>query len=123
MRRREFIAGLGSAAAWPLPGRAQQGARMRRIGVLMNAAADDPTVPAAIGTFEQSLQELSWTIGRNIQVDYRFGAGDPDLLRKYAAELFALAPDVTFWSAMNFRSPRAIACAPQHRLDHGRRLR
>jgi len=94
MRRREFIAGFAGAAALPVAAWAQQGARMRRIGVLMNAAADDPYVPGTIATFEQSLQELSWTIGRNIQIDYRFGAGDPDLLRKYAAELFALAPDV-----------------------------
>src|SRR6516164_8963779 len=93
MRRREFIAGLGSAAAWPMVTRAQQGARMRRIGVLRGAASDD-RVRLSITTFEQSLQELGWTIGRNIQIDYRFGAGDPDLFRKYAAELVALAPEV-----------------------------
>ena len=94
MKRRTFIAGLGSAVAWPVVARAQQGARMRRIGVLRNAASDDRSVPLSITTFEQSLQELGWTIGRNIQIDYRFGAGDPDLLRKYAWELVALAPDV-----------------------------
>src|SRR6516162_8194708 len=94
IRRREFIAGLGSASVWPMVARAQQGDRVRRIGVLMNAAADDPNVPVALAAFEQGLQELSWTVGRNIQIDYRFGAGDPDLFRKYAAELVALAPDV-----------------------------
>jgi putative ABC transport system substrate-binding protein len=93
-RRRTFIAGLGSVAAWPLAARAQQGDRIRRIGVLMNGAADDPNVPISLAALEHGLQELSWTVGRNIQIDYRFGAGDPDLLRKYAAELVALAPDV-----------------------------
>jgi putative ABC transport system substrate-binding protein len=91
IKRREFIAGLGSAAAWPVVAQAQQDTRMRRVGVLQNQAADDPTFPVA---FEQGLQELSWTVGRNIQIDYRFGASDPDLLRKYAAELVALAPDI-----------------------------
>src|SRR6516225_6910093 len=93
MRRREFIAGLGSAAAWPLVVRAQQRGPMRRIGVLMNLA-DGPNMRASIAPIEQGLRELNWTVGRNIQIDYRFGAGDPDLLRKYAAELVALAPDV-----------------------------
>jgi putative ABC transport system substrate-binding protein len=91
MRRREFIAGLGSAAAWPLAARVQQ--RMRRIGVLMNTPEDGPTL-RNIAAIEQGLRELNWIVGRNIQIDYRFGAGDPDLLRKYAAELVALAPDV-----------------------------
>jgi putative tryptophan/tyrosine transport system substrate-binding protein len=90
MRRREFIAGLGSAAAWPLAAGAQQ--RMRRIGVLMNGS-NMPANPF-IAAIEQGLRELNWIVGRNIQIDYRFGAGDPDLLRKYAAELVALAPDV-----------------------------
>jgi len=74
IRRREFIAGLGSASVWPMVARAQQGDRVRRIGVLMNAAADDPNVPVALAAFEQGLQALSWTAGRNIQIDYRFGA-------------------------------------------------
>jgi putative ABC transport system substrate-binding protein len=94
MKRREFIAGLGSAAASPLVARAQQSSRMRRIGVLMNAAADDANVPVALAAFDQGLQESGWTVGRNIQIDYRFDAGDPDLLRKYAAELVALTPEV-----------------------------
>jgi putative tryptophan/tyrosine transport system substrate-binding protein len=94
MRRREFIAGLGSAAAWPMMARAQQGQRMRRIGFLMNLAADDAVMPTRLATFEHSLQELGWTVGRNIQIDYRFTSADPDLSRKYAAELVALAPDV-----------------------------
>jgi putative ABC transport system substrate-binding protein len=93
MRRREFIAGLGSAVAWPLAVHAQQRGAMRRIGVLMNLA-DGPDMTASIAAIEQGLRELNWTVGRNIQIDYRFGAGDPDLIRKYAAQLVALAPDV-----------------------------
>ena len=94
IRRREFIAGLGGAAAWPLMVWAQQGARMRRIGVLINVAEGDSAVPVLLAAFEQGLQELSWNVGRNIRIDYRFGAADPDLIRKYAEELVALAPDV-----------------------------
>jgi putative ABC transport system substrate-binding protein len=94
IRRREFIAGLAGATAWPLAARAQQPNRMRRIGVLLNVAANDVYRPDRIAALEQGLQELNWTVGRNIQIDYRFGAANPDLLRKYAAELVALAPDV-----------------------------
>jgi len=94
MKRREFITGLGSAAAWLAVARAQQPDRMRRIGVLSGLAPDDPNVPSRLVAFEQGLRELSWTIGRNIQIDYRFGAADPDVLRKYAAELVALTPDL-----------------------------
>jgi putative ABC transport system substrate-binding protein len=67
---------------------------MRRIGVLINVAEGDPTVPVLLAAFEQGLQELSWTVGGNIRIDYRFGAADPDLIRKYSEELVALAPDV-----------------------------
>jgi putative ABC transport system substrate-binding protein len=93
MRRREFIMLLGGAAAWPLRARAQQ-ERMRRIGVLMNLAADDPEAPIRLAALPQGLQELGWTVGRNVQIDYRWGAGNADLMRKHAAELAALAPDV-----------------------------
>jgi putative ABC transport system substrate-binding protein len=100
MRRREFIAGLGSAVAWPLVARAQQGAqRMRRIGVLMSQPANDEFGQIYLSSFAQALQELGWTIGRNVRVDYRWGAGDNDLFRKYAAELVALAPDVILATA------------------------
>jgi putative ABC transport system substrate-binding protein len=95
MRRREFIALLGSGiAAWPLAARAQQPERMRRIGVLSSLAADDPETQARHAAFLQGLQEWGWTTGRNVQIDYRWGAGDADRFRKYAAELVALAPDV-----------------------------
>jgi putative ABC transport system substrate-binding protein len=85
---------LGSAAAWPLAARWQQAERVRRIGVLMNLAADDPESSARLTAFVQGLQELGWTDGRNVRIDTRWAAGDVDLFRRYAAELVALAPDV-----------------------------
>ena len=95
MKRREFITLLGgAAAAWPLAARAQQGERMRRIGVLMSTAADDPEGQARIAAFLQGLQQLGWTDGRNVRIDIRWAAGDADRIRRYAAELVALAPDV-----------------------------
>jgi putative ABC transport system substrate-binding protein len=92
--RREFITLLGGAAAWPLAARAQQPERMRRIGVLMNLAADDPETGARRAAFLQGLQELGWSEGRNLRIDYRWGVGDSDRHRANAAELVALAPDV-----------------------------
>jgi putative tryptophan/tyrosine transport system substrate-binding protein len=98
VKRRAFITLLGGAAAWPLAARAQQPDRMRRIGVLMNVAADDAEAPARVGAFSQGLAELGWTIGRNVRIDYRWYAGNADAARKYAAELDALAPDVVLAS-------------------------
>jgi putative tryptophan/tyrosine transport system substrate-binding protein len=94
VKRRTFIAGLGSAAAWPLAARAQQPDRMRRIGVLLFHAEGDPLGQIRIATFRQALQELGWTEGRNVRFDIRFGGGDADRYSAYAAELVALAPDV-----------------------------
>jgi putative tryptophan/tyrosine transport system substrate-binding protein len=96
MRRRDFILFAGGAAAtWPLVARAQQRERMRRIGVLVGGlTADDPEWQARSNAFVQGLQERGWSDGRNMRVEYRWGLGDPDRLRKYAAELLALAPDV-----------------------------
>jgi putative tryptophan/tyrosine transport system substrate-binding protein len=94
MRRREFITLLGGAAAWPLAARAQQPERMRRIGVLTSLASDDAEGQAHLAAFHQGLQQLGWTVGRNVQIDYRWGAGNADRIRKFAAELVALAPDV-----------------------------
>jgi len=93
VKRREFITLLGVAAAWPLAARAQQ-ERMRRIGVLHNFVADDPLGQARNGIFLQGLQQAGWTIGRNVQIETRWAAGDADRLRTYAAELVALKPDV-----------------------------
>ena len=93
MKRRAFIAGLGGAAAWPVVARAQQPERVRRIGVLMNSAADDPDGQARLTGFLQGLQEFGWTAGRNIRIEYRWAPGEADR-RRYAAELVELAPDV-----------------------------
>jgi putative ABC transport system substrate-binding protein len=94
MRRRDFITSLGGAAVWPLRARAQQPARMRRIGVLMNLASDDANGQARIAVFLQELQQLGWTDGRNVRVDTRWGAADAERIPKYAAELVSLSPDV-----------------------------
>src|SRR5215475_1351869 len=95
MRRREFITLVGSAAAWPLVARAQQAERMRRVGVL-TGVADDPNSRARNAAFVRGLQELGWVDGRNIRIDYRWGGGDADTIRRVATELVALAPDVIF---------------------------
>ena len=101
IRRRAFITLLsGAAASWPLAARAQQPDRMRRIGVLMNLAADDPAAPTRVAAFAQGLQELGWTIGRNVRIDYRWGAGVADLYRRYGAELVALASDLILASGV-----------------------
>jgi putative ABC transport system substrate-binding protein len=93
--RRQFISSLGSAAAaWPLAARAQQGERMRRIGVLLPSAADDAVYQTRMSAFLGGLQQLGWTDGRNVRIDTRWAAGDADLIRKYAGELVALGPDV-----------------------------
>jgi putative tryptophan/tyrosine transport system substrate-binding protein len=95
MKRRAFLTLLGgAAAAWPLATSAQQGERVRRIGVLMNLASGDSEGQDRVAAFMQGLQEADWAVGRNVRIDYRWGAGDPNLFRKYAAELVALAPDV-----------------------------
>jgi len=95
MRRRDFITFIGgAAAAWPFAAHAQQPERMRRIGVLTNLAQGDPEDLLRNAAFLQELQPLGWTVGRNVQIDYRWGAGNTDSNRKYAAELVALAPDV-----------------------------
>jgi putative tryptophan/tyrosine transport system substrate-binding protein len=100
MKRREFITLLGgAAAALPLAARAQQADRVRRIGALIGApSADNPDAQANIRAFLQVLQQLGWTDGRNVRIDIRWGAGNADDIRKYAAELAALAPDVIFAS-------------------------
>src|ERR1700719_1536261 len=106
MKRREFITLFGgAAAAWPLAAHAQQTERMRRIGVLMNVAADDPEAQARNVAFLQGLHELGWTDDRDVRIDYRWAAGDADRLRRYAAELVALAPDVVLASGTSTVGP------------------
>ncbi len=94
MRRRGFVTLLGGAAAWPLVARAQQPERMRRIGVLIDLAENDPEGEARVAAFLQGLAQLGWTDGRNVRIDTRWGAGDADRTRRQAAELIALTPDV-----------------------------
>jgi putative ABC transport system substrate-binding protein len=95
MRRRHFISLLGGAAVpWPVAARAQQPEQVRRIGVLMAQAADDPEARARVAAFLQTLHELGWIEGRSVRLDYRWGGGDVDRIRRDAAELVALAPDV-----------------------------
>jgi putative tryptophan/tyrosine transport system substrate-binding protein len=107
MKRREFMTLLGGAAAgWPLAARAQQGERMRRIGVLaggaIESAADTQERNAA---FAQTLQQLGWTNGNNVRIDYRYGLGNAANVRKYAAELVSLAPDVILASGASVLAP------------------
>jgi ABC-type uncharacterized transport system substrate-binding protein len=101
IKRRKFLATLlgGTAFAWPLAARAQQRERMRRIGVLMNLAADDAVAQARLAAFLQRLQQLGWTDGGNVRIDYRWAAGDAARFQRYAEELLALAPDVILASA------------------------
>jgi len=112
--RREFITLLGgTVAAWPLTARGQQPERIRRIGVLMNQAADDPEGQARLIAFVQALQQFGWTNGRNVRIDTRWAAGDVDRIRKYAAEFAALAPDVilatgSFGVGASLQATRAV---------------
>src|SRR5262245_16310329 len=92
MRRRDAITLLGGAAAWPLAARAQQGERMRRIGVLVGAAADDTETRARFAAFRRGMSDLGWTADR-LQIDVRWGGGDTASIRRHAAELVALAPE------------------------------
>jgi putative ABC transport system substrate-binding protein len=94
VRRREFVSLLGGVAAWPLSVRAQQGDRVRRIGVILPAASDDPVFQTWFGAFLQGLAVLGWTIGRNVRIDTRWATANAAEIRRHAAELAALAPDV-----------------------------
>jgi putative tryptophan/tyrosine transport system substrate-binding protein len=105
IRRREFIVTLGGAAAWPLAARAQQRERMRRIGALLNYAADDPAGQPGLTAFLQGLGQLGWSEGVNARIDIRWGASDAERIRKYAAELVALAPDVILTSGSPATGP------------------
>jgi ABC-type uncharacterized transport system substrate-binding protein len=105
IRRREFMTLLGGAvAAWPLTARAQSGL-LRRIGILMNVAADDSEVPMRLALLLQGLQELGWTVGRNVRIDYRWGGGDATRIRALVSELVALGPDVILASGGTMVGP------------------
>ena len=95
----------GAAAAWPLAARAQQGERMRRVGVLIPGASDDPISQARLAAFLEGLQQLGWVDGRNVRIETRLGASDADLLRKHAGELIALGPDVVMAYSSNAMPP------------------
>src|SRR4051794_7989613 len=94
MRRRDFIAGLGGAAAWPVVARAQQDNRVRRVGVLMALEENDPEAKARLSVFTQRLSELGWTDGRTMRMEVRWAAGDVDQMRMFAKELVDLQPNV-----------------------------
>jgi putative tryptophan/tyrosine transport system substrate-binding protein len=94
MRRRDFVAGLGVAATWPFAARAQHPEQMRRVGVLIYSAEDDPVTATRTAALRDGLQKLGWTEGVNLRIDYRFGAADPARLNSYAEELVRLSPDV-----------------------------
>src|SRR6516164_8058801 len=93
VKRREFITLLGGAAAWPLAANAQEPERMRRVGVLISATEDDPQLRRQLVAFQGGLRELGWSEGRNLRIDTRLTAADPNRLKTYAAELVALQPD------------------------------
>ena len=113
-RRREFITLLGGAAVgWPLAARAQQSERMRRIGVLMSVAANDPEGQARLAAFLQGLQEFGWSVGRNVRIDIRWSAGNIDDIRKYATELVALASEIILASGGSVVA--AVATGDPHR--------
>ena len=111
MRRREFITVLGGAAVWPVSARAQQPERVRRIGVLLPGAADDVEFQTRVGAFQQGLQQAGWTIGRNVRIDTRWATTDAAEIRRHAAELAALAPDVIL-----AHSDLIVTLAARHRL-------
>ena len=94
LRRREFIAGLGSAAVWPLAANAQQDARVRRIGVLLPWDENDPVAKPLVSALIRSLADLGWTDGRNVRMDLRWGGGDANRIRRFAQELVGLRPDI-----------------------------
>jgi len=94
LKRREFIGLIGGAAAWPLAARAQQGERVRRIGVLQNLAPDDAEGQLRLTAFGQGLQQLGWTVGRNLRIDYRWGVGDAERIQKSVGDILAFSPDI-----------------------------
>jgi putative ABC transport system substrate-binding protein len=105
MRRRQFITLLGGAAAWPIVTRAQQSERVRRVGVISTLPADDQEGTTRNTAFLQTLQELGWTDGRNVRIEIRWGAGNPERIRKFVGELVALKPDVVLATGVSTVGP------------------
>ena len=105
MKRRQFFGFVGAASVWPLAARAQQGERMRRIGIIGGAAADNPDAQAQQAAFLQGLQQLGWIDGRNVRIESRWTAGNPAKARQYAAELIALGSDIIFASGSSALAP------------------
>jgi putative ABC transport system substrate-binding protein len=112
MRRREFIVGLGGAAAWPLAARAQQGDRMRRIGMLMGSDENEPEWKARLTAFTQALADLGWTDGRNVRMDVRWGGADNSRIRALAQQLVGLQPDIIVAHA----TPATVAVQRETRM-------
>src|SRR5262249_48216991 len=102
--RREAITLLGGAAAWPIPVSAQDRERVRRIGAIMSVTAEDAEAPLRVAAFSQGLQELGWSVGRNVRIDWRWAGADRERSRPYAAELLALAPDLLLASGPTVRA-------------------
>ena len=118
--RRELLAALGGAAAWPLAARAQQAERIRRIGVLMAVAESDADVRSGVALFQQSLQEFGWKDGRNIRIDYRWGDADADRIQALAKELVGLQPDVLVAHSTPLgQRPSASDTLRTDRVPHG----
>jgi putative ABC transport system substrate-binding protein len=112
LRRREFIAGLGGAAVWPLAARAQQGERVRRFGVLMPYDENDPEQKPRLSAFTQALADSGWTVGRDVRMDLRWAGGDANRIRALAQELVGLQPDVILANS----TPATVALQREPRL-------
>ena len=121
MRRREVVTLLGGAAAWPLAARGQQSDRVRRIGVLLPATADDAVFQTRMAAFLQALALLGWIVGRNLNIDIRWATSNAADIRRHAAELVALAPDVILamaprpWGRCYRRPAPCRSCSRRHR--------
>src|SRR5262249_59763486 len=117
MRRREFLGILGSAAAWPVALKAQQAEPVRRVGFLYILGPDDPEAQARITVFEQTLRQLGRAVGRNLVIDTRLVAGDTDRIRRNAAELVALAPDVITSGSLPLASLQQVSSCPYRKSN------
>ena len=123
MKRREFIGGLVGAAAWPLAARAQQGERVRRVGILMNAVSEDSEGQSYVAGFQHGLQELGWSVGRNLRIELRWGGTNSDRWRRYAGELVGLSPDVivaaggVIVATLQRVSPRCRLCSRKRSIS------